>query len=264
MQHCAFAALVLPQREVRSAIDDWISYDTSAIKANNLGAIRYNKNDLLYCSQFESVIALIEQPMWVTEQAAESLNIAAMVINLLQNANTQFNQQLKLTELSHRATSKSTKKQLVALRKDLVIQLANLVHFEDKINWLFEIIGAGSMMTYPDHTLLMKKIFNNMQFEMLHQRSIHLLEHIANQHQQTVIEIENVDSLLESKATQRLNTILSGAMLLISVGALKDLFDMFNDAQIGFVLSGFSKLSITIGALLFVLFALIKGASSKD
>ncbi len=264
LQHCAFAALILPQREVRSAIDDWISYDTSGIKATNLGAIRYNKNDLLYCNQFESVIALIEQPMWVTEQAAESLNIAAMVINLLQSANTQFNQQLKLTELNHRATNKSTKKQLVALRKDLVTQLANLVHFEDKIKWLFEIIGAGSMMTYPDHTKLMEKIFSNMQFELLHQRSVHLLEHIANQHQQTVLEIENVDSLLKSKATQRLNTILSGAMLLISVGALKDLFDMFNDAQVGFVLSGFSKLCITISALLFVLIVIIKGADTKD
>ncbi|NRA52811.1 MAG: hypothetical protein HRU23_01585 [Gammaproteobacteria bacterium] len=264
LQHCAFVALVLPQREVRSAIDDWVAYDTSAIKANNIGAVRYNKNDLLFCNQFESVIALTEQPMWVTEQAAESLKVAAMIINLLQSANTQFNQQLKLADLSQRATSKNSTKELVVIRKKLATQLLNLVHFEDKIKWLFEIISAGSMMTYPDHTKLMKQILNHMQFEQLHQRSIHLLTYIESQHQQTVLEIENVDALMASKEKQRLNSILSGAMLLISVGALKDFFDMINDAEIGVVLSGFSKFSITTGALLFVLYALMKGANSKD
>ncbi|QKQ28032.1 hypothetical protein [Candidatus Reidiella endopervernicosa] len=92
--HIGYPAIALPLREVRSAVDDWI-LRPAPDASENLAPLRYNENELMMVQRHGTVMALLQQPDWVREQAAESVEVAAAITNLFQLTNTVLGKHIR-------------------------------------------------------------------------------------------------------------------------------------------------------------------------
>lgn len=266
-QHTAYPAIALPLREVRSAIDDWI-LRPAPDAAENLSPLRYNENELMVVQRHGAVIALLQQPDWVREQAVESVEVAAAITNLFQVTNTVLGRHIRhLAVEGPQESGEGSRKSLKRLRvhrDEMEAELNNLNRFERDIHWLLDIIQAGSMMTFPDHTKLMRAVFAEMEFERLRQRTHEILAEVKEVHQQTMDEVSRIYDQLKNHMARRMNRILSAAMFLVSIAALKDLFDLFNEAELGFTISSFAQFASVAALILIAIVLMLRGVNPDE
>ena len=148
--------------------------------------------------------------------------------------------------------------------KKLTIEDNCLKQFTRDAHWLLELISAGSMMTFPDHTRLIQKVFDRMGFEKLHIRTQETLDKIQFRQDEIIAENAKLYEKLRTRNSKRLTRIISGSMGLISVGALKDIFDIINSSNLGIKISGPLQVSIvTLFAMMLIILLLNKNGSDK-
>ncbi|QBF82089.1 hypothetical protein EXU30_04740 [Shewanella maritima] len=265
--HIGYPAFVLPQRELRSAVDDWCLRTVTA-EEHNLNKACYNRQEFVYTNRHECVLGLLEQPNWVLDQSAEMMDVAAVITNMFQLTNTELGMQLKKNQLSTTPAINGSKKQSAKVLKArievLKAERKSLKQFTSDAHWLLDLINAGSMMTFPDHTRMVKQVFEYMDFENLHSRTQDTLAKIQYRQDEIIAESARIYEQLQSRNTKRLTSVLSGSMALISVGALKDIFDILNGSNMGFVISGELQVSIvTLFALLLIILLINKNDNQK-
>lgn len=255
--HFAYPAFVLPQRELRSAVDDWC-LRSLPLESDNLNQDCFNHDEFFYINHHESVLGLLQQPNWVLEQSAEMIDVAAAINNLFHLTNKVIDNQLR--ENQDHSVPKLNDKNLSAKRlseqvEKLTLEGNCLRQFTHDAHWLLELISAGSMMTFPDHTRLIHKVFNCMDFDKLHIRTQKTLDKIQYRQDEIIAENAKLYEKLRTRNSKRLTRIISGTMGLISVGALKDVFDIINGSNLGFKISGSLQVSIVslFGMLLMIL-----------
>ena len=259
--HFAFQALSLPQREVRATVDDWVMR-APAPPAENIAPVRYNLDEVLLVHPHEALVFLTEQPDWVRDQAEESVSIAAAIANLFQVTSETFEDRIRALAGSrehHLGLGEASIDELGAERERLEQELQGLEHCERELGWLLQVIDAGSMMTYPDHTRLMSAIFERMRFEPLRDRTHAVLSHAATIQSETLHDVGKLHDELKHRASRRMNRLLSAAMALVSIGAMKDLFELFNGAELGVRISGFAQFASLAGFMLLAVFVLMRG-----
>ncbi|WP_394129122.1 hypothetical protein [Shewanella maritima] len=256
-QHFAYPALVLPQRELRSAVDDWC-LRTVTSEEHNINKDCYNHDEFVYTNRHECVLGLLEQPNWVLEQSSEMMDVAAAITNMFHLTNTLLSQQL--TQSLNQAVPALKQKNISAkvLRghvQKLETEKECLRQFTNDAHWLLDLINAGSMMTFPDHSSMVKKVFQQMDFENLHIRTQDTLNKIQYRQEEIITETARIYEQLQTRNSKRFTRILSGSMALISVGALKDIFDILNGSNMGINISGELQVSIVtfFGIMLIIL-----------
>ena len=256
-EHFAYPAFVLPQRELRSAVDDWCLRQRVS-ESLNINEACFNKNEFVFANQHECVLGLLQQPNWVLEQFSEMLDVAAAINNLFHLTNKLLDKQLSQSLEDVLSEHNNKKVSAAALRKE-VDKLTNeaecLNRFAHDAHWLLSLIDAGSMMTFPDHTKMVQNIFHHMGFEKLHRRTQATLDKIQYRQNEIITETTKLYKKIQTKNSKRFTSIVSGVMALISIGALKDIFDIVNAGELGITISGSLQVSIItfFGVLLVML-----------
>ncbi|GGI81634.1 hypothetical protein [Shewanella gelidii] len=252
--HVAYPAFVLQQRELRSAVDDWC-LRTVTPEELNLNADCYNHDEFVFTNHHECVLGLLQQPNWVIEQSAEMMEVAAAINNLFHLTNKLLDKQLTTTLEQKGEQQKQSVASLEARIKRLTKEGQCLKQFTQDAHWLLELINAGSMMTFPDHTRMIHKVFQQMDFDKLHIRTQKTLNKIQARQDEIITETAKLHARIKSRNTKRLTSVLSGSMALISVGALKDIFDILNGSKLGIQVSGGLQVSIVtlFGIMLVIL-----------
>lgn len=244
--HFAYPAFVLPQRELRSAVDDWCLRNKVA-ESLNINEACFNKNEFVFANQHECVLGLLQQPNWVLEQFSEMLDVAAAINNLFHLTNKLLDKQLSHSLDDVLSKHNNKKVSAAELRKE-VEKLTNeaecLNRFSHDAHWLLSLIDAGSMMTFPDHTKMVQNIFHHMGFEKLHHRTQTMLDKIQHRQSQIISETTKLYKKIQTRNSKRFTSIVSGVMALVSVGALKDIFDIVNAGELGVTISGSLQVSI--------------------
>lgn len=264
--HFAYPLFILPQRELRSAVDDWC-LRTPPLASNNLNQDCFNHDEFFYINQHECVLGLLQQPNWVLDQSAEMIDVAAAINNLFHLTNKLLDKQLSVSQVNSVQKLNDKKLSAKVLReqvKKLTIEDNCLKQFTRDAHWLLELISAGSMMTFPDHTRLIQKVFDRMGFEKLHIRTQETLDKIQFRQDEIIAENAKLYEKLRTRNSKRLTRIISGSMGLISVGALKDIFDIINSSNLGIKISGPLQVSIvTLFAMMLIILLLNKSGSDK-
>lgn len=264
--HFAYPLFILPQRELRSAVDDWC-LRSLPLASDNLNKDCFNHDELFYINQHECVLGLLQQPNWVLDQTAEMIDVAAAINNLFHLTNKLLDKQLRVSQdnsVLKFNDKKLSAKVLRAQVKKLTIEDNCLKQFTRDAHWLLELISAGSMMTFPDHTRLIQKVFNRMGFEKLHLRTQVTLDKIQFRQDEIMAENAKLYEKLRTRNSKRLTRIISGSMGLISVGALKDIFDIINSSNLGIKISGTLQVSIvSLFAMLLIILLLNKSGNDK-
>lgn len=255
--HFAYPSLVLPQRELRSAVDDWCLRIVTPDKFN-LNQDCYNKEEFVFTNHHECVLGLLQQPNWVIEQSAEMMEVASAINNLFHLTNQHLDKQLAQTlpsTSSSKANNNISAATLEARIQTLTKEGECLKQFTHNAHWLLKLISAGSMMTFPDHTRMIQKVFQHMDFDKLHIRTQETLDKIQFRQDEILSETAKLHAKIKSRNTKRFTAVLSGSMALISVGALKDIFDILNGSKLGIQVSGALQVSIVsiFGLMLIIL-----------
>ncbi|MEI6894136.1 MAG: hypothetical protein V5789_05790 [Colwellia sp.] len=260
-KHFAYPVFILQQRELRCAVDDWCLRPVTS-ETFNLNQDCYNQDEFVYTNQHECILGLLQQPNWVLEQSAEMMQVAAAINNLFQLNNKLLDTQLKLSLDQAVPTLKDKKNSPIKLKKQIE-QLTSeglcLKNFTNNAHWLLDLINAGSMMTFPDHTRMIQKTFNQMGFEKLHARTQNTLDKIQSRQDDIISETAKLYEKLQSRNSKRFTRVLSGSIALLSIGALKDIFDIINRSELGMNVSGVLQISIvTFFGLMFIILLITK------
>ncbi|MDQ7043291.1 MAG: hypothetical protein Q9M34_07135 [Sulfurimonas sp.] len=229
--HFQYKALVMPVREVRSAIDNWIMYDSSVID-ENLASIRYNESEWLSVNPYSAIVGLLEQPVWVFDQAMESVEVAAGVSNLLALSNIQASTQLsnikKAKEVVH---TKLKSKRLKSLKESIEAEIGQLDEFKMHLSNLLETVEAGSMMTYPDHSILMEKIFDIMKLERQKNKAAMLQKEIKDSRSKSMELIKKINEAVVYSQQKVIKLFVSIASVFIALGSLVDMFQLWSNSD---------------------------------
>ncbi|MEI6858448.1 MAG: hypothetical protein V5788_01425 [Shewanella sp.] len=264
--HFAYPVFVLQQRELRSGVDDWC-LRTVTSEEFNLNQDCYNREEFVYINHHECILALLQQPNWVLEQSAEMMNVAAAINNLFHLTNKRLDEQLKLSLDQAVLTLKDKKITASELRgrvEKLTVEGECLKQFTNDAHGLLDLISAGSMMTFPDHTRMIQKVFAHMDFEKLHIRTQETLDKIQYRQEEIISETSKLYEKLRTRNNRRFTNVLSGSMALISVGALKDIFDIINRSELGIRVSGPLQVSIvTVFGLILIILLINKNKSEQ-
>lgn len=223
-EHYQYKALVMPVREVRSAIDNWIMYDAS-VADKNIAGLRYNESEWLSLNLYQSVIALLEQPVWVFDQAIESVEVALSILNLLSLSNVEIQAELK-SPLDLNIQEKELKDQ----RALLDIEIENLDDFSLHLKNLLETVEAGSMMTYPDHTLFMEKIFETLDLQKQKKKALLLQDQLKEKRSRFKEKIEKINETVALKQQKFIQFAVSIVSVFFALGSLNDMFEIWTNA----------------------------------
>ena len=98
----------------------------------------------------------------------------------------------------------------------------------------------------------MNDIFHHLNFERQHNRTKQTLKQIKQLQDNIIQEISKIYNRMNSRVSRQVNRVLSAAMALISIGAIKDFFEIFNSSNFDLTISGEMQLGI-IGGLAAVL-----------
>jgi hypothetical protein len=264
--HFAYPVFVLQQRELRSAVDDWCLRTVNP-GSFNLNQDCYNHEEFAYTNHHECVLGLLQQPNWVIEQSAEMMGVAAAINNLFQLTNKRLDKQLKFS-LDQALPTLSDKNITASKLKSRVEKLQTegecLKQFTNDAHWLLDLISAGSMMTFPDHTRMIQKVFKHMDFEKLHIRTQSTLDKIQNRQEEIISETAKLYEKIRTRNSKRFTRVLSGSMALISIGALKDIFDILNGSKLGVNISGPLQVSIvSLFAMMLIILLINKNGNEK-
>lgn len=264
--HFAYPLFILPQRELRSAVDDWC-LRSLPLACDNLNQDCFNHDEFFYINQHESVLGLLQQPNWVLDQSAEMIDVAAAINNLFHLTNKLLDKQLSVSQAKSVKKQNDKKLSVKLLReqiKKLTIEDNCLKQFTSDAHWLLELISAGSMMTFPDHTRLIQKVFDRMGFEKLHLRTQETLAKIQYRQDEIIAENAKLYEKLRTRNSKRLTNIISGSIGLISLGALKDIFDIINDSKVGIEITGSLQVSIvSLFAMMLIIMLVNKNGNGK-
>ena len=230
-KHFQYKALVMPVREVRSAIDNWIMYDSEVID-QNLAGIRYNESEWLSMNLHQGVVALLEQPVWVFDQAIESVEVASAVLNLLNLSNVQASTQLKNVSKRKEEVDVTLKaKELKSLRARLESEIGQLDEFKAHLSNLLETVEAGSMMTYPDHTIFMEKLFKTISLERQKKKAVALQAELKDKRSKSMETIKKINEAVAYSQQKVIKLVVSIASVFIALGSLVDLFQLWSDSK---------------------------------
>jgi hypothetical protein len=138
-----------------------------------------------------------------------------------------------------------------------------LNRFSHDAHWLLSLIDAGSMMTFPDHSKMVQNIFHHMGFEKLHHRTQTMLDKIHHRQNEIISETTKLYKKIQTRNSKRFTSIVSGVMALVSVGALKDIFDIVNAGELGVTISGSLQVSIITFFGVLLLMVLINQSNSE-
>lgn len=264
--HFAYPVFVLQQRELRSAVDDWCLRTVTSDEFN-LNQDCYNHDEFVYTNHHECILALLQQPNWVIEQSTEMMEVAAAINNLFHLTNKLLDKQLKLSLDQAVPTLKNNTISASMLRvqvEKLTAEGECLKQFTNDAHWLLDLISAGSMMTFADHTRMIQKVFNHMDFDKLHTRTQQTLDKIQYRQEEIISETAKLYEKLKTRNSKRFTRVLSGSMALISIGALKDIFDILNGSELGVKISGALQVSIvTFFGLLLIILLINKNDGEK-
>ena len=264
--HFAYPVFILPQRELRSAVDDWC-LRSLPLATDNLNQDCFNNDEFFYTNQHECVIGLLQQPNWVLEQTLEMINVAAAINNLFHLTNKLLDKQLRVSQANSAKKLDDKKLSAKLLRKQvkkLTAESNCLKQFTHDAHWLLELISAGSMMTFPDHTRLIHKVFDRMDFDKLHLRTQKTLDKIQYRQDEIISENAKLYEKIRTRNSKRFTRIISITIGLISVGALKDIFDIINGSNLGLKISGSLQVSIvSLFAMMLIILLLNKNGNDK-
>jgi hypothetical protein len=266
LKHFAYPALALPQRELRSAIHDW-AVRPPPIDADNLASLRYNCFDVITVSRHEGLVASDEQADWVREQASESLLVGAAIANLCHATAKEMRKRLRSRSPGSSisvADKKASISTLKARRELLQHENRELTRFETEFGSLLELIRIGTVTTYPDHTKLMTGIFRAMGFDLLQAFAQRAVQDMRQHQQRNIDELSRIYREVSMRLNKRLNHILSGALVVVSIGALDTFVDVFNEGSPIWKISGQNELLILVGAVVGVVAVLLKGANPNE
>lgn len=228
--HFQYKALVMPVREVRSAIDNWIMYDSSVID-ENLAGIRYNESEWLSLNLHSCMVGLLEQPVWVFDQAIESAEVALAVYNLLNLSNTQASTQLSnIKKAKEVVDSKLRAKELGQLKEKVEAEIDQLDEFKVHMSNLLETVEAGSMMTYPDHTIFMEKVFDTIALERQTKKSQKLQMALKDSRSKSMELIKKINDAVVYSQQKVIKLVVSIASVFIALGSLVDMFQLWSDS----------------------------------
>jgi len=228
--HFQYKALVMPVREVRSAIDNWIMYDSSVID-ENLAGIRYNESEWLSLNLHSCMVGLLEQPVWVFDQAIESAEVALAVYNLLNLSNTQASTQLSnIKKAKEVVDSKLRAKELGQLKEKVEAEIDQLDEFKVHMSNLLETVEAGSMMTYPDHTIFMEKVFDTIALERQTKKSQKLQMALKDSRSKSMELIKKINDAVVYSQQKMIKLVVSIASVFIALGSLVDMFQLWSDS----------------------------------
>ena len=229
-KHFQYKALVMPVREVRSAIDNWIMYDSSVID-KNLASTRYNESEWLSVNPHSAVVGLLEQPVWVFDQAIESVEVAAAVKNLLALSNIQASIQLSnIKTAKEDVNTKLKSRALKPLKERIEAEIRQLDEFKLHLENLLDTVEAGSMMTYPDHSILMEKIFHIMQLERHKNKAAKLQKELKDSRSKSMELIKKINDAVVYSQQKVIKLFVSIASVFIALGSLVDMFQLWSDS----------------------------------
>lgn len=220
-KHCQYKALVMPVREVRSAIDNWIMYDSQVVD-KNLASIRYNESEWASVDPYHGTIALLEQPVWVFDQAIESVEVAVAVLNLLKLSNVQATIQLK---------NIAKTKELEDMKSTLEAEIEQLDEFKAHLINLLETVEAGSMMTYPDHTIFMEEIFHVIALKRQKSKAVALQQRLRDQRAKSMEIIDKINKAETYSQQKVIKLLVSIASVFFALGSLTDIFGLWDHAE---------------------------------
>lgn len=230
-KHFQYKALVMPVREVRSAIDNWIMYDSQVID-KNLAGIRYNESEWLSMNLHQGVVALLEQPVWVFDQAIESVEVASAVLNLLNLSNIQASTQLKnISKRTEDSGDSLESKELKGLKVKLELEINQLDEFKAHLTNLLETVEAGSMMTYPDHTIFMEELFKTIALERQKKKAVALQAELKDKRSKSMETIKKINEAVAFSQQKVIKLVVSIASVFIALGSLVDLFQLWSDSK---------------------------------
>lgn len=220
--HFEYHALVMPLREVRSAIDNWIMYDNSLVD-KNLAGIRYNESEWLSINTYQGLIALLEQPVWVFDQGVESMEVASAVLNLLKLSNIQAQTELKNIDKDI--------KNIINNKKSLENKIVQLDEFRTHISNLLQTVEAGAMMTYPDHTLFMDEVFKSISLDKHMKKALLLQKELKDKRANSMEIITKLNEKTYLGEQKIIKLVVSIASVFMALGAFNDIFELWSSSK---------------------------------
>ncbi|QKQ28033.1 hypothetical protein [Candidatus Reidiella endopervernicosa] len=103
-----------------------------------------------------------------------------------------------------------------------------------------------------------------MEFESLRQRTNEIMAEVKQVHEQTMEGVTRIYDQVKNHLARRMNRILSAAMFLISIAAFKDMFDLFNEAELGLSISGFTQFVSIMALIVMAIVLMFRGINPEE
>jgi hypothetical protein len=260
VDHPAFKALIVPAFEVRVAIDDWIMRRPPPPSANLAPLRYYDEGDAIYAQRHDGVIALLNQANWVRDQAWEGMTVCAAVTNFFCFTNAVFNERVRSLTRNASQWSKLSGKGMKGLNKELARTeeaLHAVENFEHDVEKRLDTMESGHFMRFPDLTLLINRLFEELGLPELTVQSRALLAQAREKHQQLRDRLTRAQDALKARASERLSSIAAIIGALVGLAQIQPLLNLSKD--LGYEISPTGQLAIYSSLLAIVLILLISG-----
>jgi len=251
--HPDWQGIMLPPREVRSTFENW-RVQTPHKGIENIASSLYPAHNWIQTDGSYAVIMQLDQPNWVTEQALENVQVATGARFYMQQLGKMLFKNVRKIQQDYQndaGIEGRTRAQLQQQEKIYRHQLEqlNLLNFEVKD--LLHLMDTGGLMRFPDHGRFIQKLFSEVGVNQERVSLQSLIEESQESTRILTLQISNALNELGEKSRQRFDAVIGFIGLLLSVSALKDLFDIMQRA--GVSLSGNIELDIVLGLMLMIL-----------
>lgn len=251
-QHPDWLGIKVPPREVRSTFENWrVQKPHSGI--TDISPDLYHSDDWVQADGSYAVIALLDQPSWVTDQALENVLVSTgaryymkqlgkMLFNNVRNIQLEYHDNEDIEDKSRyelRQQEKSYRRKVKQLHL-LNLEVRDLLHLMD----------TGGLMRFPDHGRFVQQLFNAVGVDDERKALEKTMQESQDATRFLRVQISNALDQLGEKSSQRFDAVVGFMGILLSVTAFSDMFDIIEET--GMDIPAMVEVELVFGAMILI------------
>ncbi len=251
-QHQDWMGLKVPPREVRSAFENW-RVQTPHDGITNIATDLYHSDDWVQADGSYALIAQLDQPNWVTDQALENVLVATGARYYMQQLGKMLFDNVRSIQLEYHDDEDIDNKSRYELRqqeKEYRRRVKQLHLLNLEVRDLIHLMDTGGLMRFPDHGRFVQQLFDAVGVNQERES----LQETMKESQETTrflrVQISNALDQLSEKSSQRFDAVVGFMGILLSVTAFSDMFDIIEET--GAEIPALVEVEVVFGAMILI------------
>ena len=250
--HPDWKGLQIPPREVRSTFENWrLQQPHAGVK--NIATDLYHHDDWVQADGSYALIVSLGQPSWVTDQALENVLVATgaryymMQLGKMLFANVRSIQQAYHDDedIDDKSRYELREQEKVYRRRVKALHLLNM-----EVRDLLHLMDTGGLMRFPDHGRFVQALFVTVGVNNERKALLATLKESNDATRFLRNQMSNALEQLRERSSQRFDAVIGFMGILLSVGALSDMFDIIEET--GMDIPALIEAEIIFGAMILI------------